>query len=60
MEKKVIQNEERRPANLLQPPLVLHVVSGFERHKLFQKDLTVMVLDPVIVTGNDTKRLRQI
>jgi hypothetical protein len=50
MEQKVIQNKECCPANLLQPPLVLSVVSCFERNKLLQKDLAVMVLDLVIVT----------
>lgn len=60
MKQKVIQNEEPCPADLLQPLLVLHVVNCLERHELLQKDLTVVLLDLVVVAGNDPQCLRQI
>ena len=60
VEKEVIQNKESRPTDSLQAFLVFHVVHGFKRHKLFQKDLTVMVLYLVVVAGDDPQGLCQI
>lgn len=37
VQEKIIQNEQRGAAGLLQPPLVLGAIHGLECHKLFQE-----------------------